>query len=97
MILRPIPKFTRKEYLLILRSIANRTPKDGRKSEKRFLHILRITNSSYLGGEHSVSVGAAIAYHEHYADLSVLQFDAHSDLRDEYEGSNSIMLCNGEN
>ena len=40
-----------------------------------------------LGGEHSVSVGAIQAMSEKYANLSVLQIDAHADLRDEYHGS----------
>ncbi|MCB9362252.1 agmatinase [Candidatus Woesearchaeota archaeon] len=40
-----------------------------------------------LGGEHSVSVGPIRAYKEKYPCLSVLQFDAHTDLRQSYEGS----------
>jgi len=40
-----------------------------------------------LGGEHSVSIGAVKALKEAYPDLSVLQLDAHCDLRDEYHGS----------
>ncbi len=40
-----------------------------------------------LGGEHSVSIGAIRAYAEKYTDLSVLQLDAHADLRKEYHGS----------
>ncbi len=40
-----------------------------------------------LGGEHSVSVGAIKALHDRYADLTVLQIDAHADLRDDYHGS----------
>lgn len=39
-----------------------------------------------LGGEHSISYGAIKAAKESYPDLSVLQFDAHSDLRDAYHG-----------
>ena len=39
-----------------------------------------------LGGEHSVSYAPIKAYHEKYPNLSVLQFDAHADLRDGYEG-----------
>lgn len=46
-----------------------------------------------LGGEHSVSVGAISAYSEEYKDLSVLQLDAHTDLRDEYEGSKYNHAC----
>jgi agmatinase len=37
-----------------------------------------------VGGEHSVSSGAVKAVHEAYPDLSVLQIDAHSDMRDAY-------------
>lgn len=45
-----------------------------------------------LGGEHSVAIGAVKAINSFYKDLyyndiTVLQLDAHSDLRDEYEGS----------
>jgi len=40
-----------------------------------------------LGGEHSVSIGAVRAAKEIYPNLSVLHFDAHYDLRDEYFGS----------
>ncbi|HRI85478.1 MAG TPA: agmatinase [Ignavibacteria bacterium] len=40
-----------------------------------------------LGGEHSVSTAPVKAHFEKYSDLSVLQFDAHSDFREEYEGS----------
>lgn len=40
-----------------------------------------------LGGEHSISFGAVRALREKYQGLSVLQFDAHADLRDSYQGS----------
>lgn len=40
-----------------------------------------------LGGEHSVAVGAVQAHADKYKKLSVLQLDAHSDLRPEYHGS----------
>ncbi len=40
-----------------------------------------------LGGEHSLSVGSVKAVKEIYPNLSVLQLDAHYDLRDEYFGS----------
>ena len=40
-----------------------------------------------LGGEHSVSVGAIQAMAESYDNLSVLQMDAHADLRDSYHDS----------
>jgi len=40
-----------------------------------------------LGGEHSVSAPIIKAHHEKYEDLSVLQIDAHADLRDTYDGT----------
>jgi agmatinase len=54
-------------------------------AEKKFL----VT----LGGEHSVSVGAIQAYSEVYQNLTVLQLDAHSDMRPEYEGSRYNHAC----
>lgn len=40
-----------------------------------------------LGGEHSISLGAVRALAKRYKELSVLQLDAHLDLRDEFEGT----------
>ncbi|HBC79457.1 MAG TPA: agmatinase [Bacteroidales bacterium] len=40
-----------------------------------------------IGGNHTVSIGSAKAFSEHFSNLSILQLDAHSDLRQEYEGS----------
>lgn len=40
-----------------------------------------------LGGEHSLSIGSVKAFKEFYPNISVLQLDAHHDLRDEYFGS----------
>lgn len=38
-----------------------------------------------LGGDHSVSIGVIQAHLEAYPNLSILQLDAHADLRDSYE------------
>ncbi|MFH1255539.1 MAG: agmatinase [bacterium] len=46
-----------------------------------------------LGGEHSISIGAIQAHAEKFPDMSVLQLDAHSDLRDEYHGSKYNHAC----
>ncbi|HBS86237.1 MAG: agmatinase [Bacteroidetes bacterium GWF2_38_335] len=46
-----------------------------------------------LGGEHSVSIGSILAFNEHVENLSVLQIDAHTDLRNEYEGSTFNHAC----
>jgi agmatinase len=40
-----------------------------------------------LGGDHLVAIGAIRAHARRYPGLSVLQLDAHADLREEYEGA----------
>ena len=40
-----------------------------------------------LGGEHSVSAPIIRAHAERFHDVSILQIDAHADLRDEYDGT----------
>ncbi len=40
-----------------------------------------------LGGEHSISAPVVRAFREKFPRLSVLQIDAHADLRDSYEGT----------
>jgi agmatinase len=46
-----------------------------------------------VGGNHTVSIGSAKAFSEHFTDLSILQLDAHTDLRPEYEGSRYNHAC----
>jgi len=46
-----------------------------------------------VGGEHSLTVGAVSAVLERYPSVSVLQLDAHADLRDEYEGTGFSHAC----
>ncbi len=46
-----------------------------------------------FGGEHSVSIGAIRAHFEAYDNLTVLQLDAHADLRPTYEGSKCNHAC----
>jgi agmatinase len=40
-----------------------------------------------LGGEHSISAPVIKAHKDKYPKLSVLQIDAHADLRDQYDGT----------
>ena len=40
-----------------------------------------------LGGEHSLTTGPVRAAQRTFGDIGVLQFDAHADLRDRYEGT----------
>jgi agmatinase len=46
-----------------------------------------------IGGNHTVSIGAIKAFSEHFKNLSVLQLDAHADLRQVYEGSRLNHAC----
>ncbi len=46
-----------------------------------------------IGGEHSVSIGAFRAVSSFYPRFSILQLDAHSDMRDTYEGSAYNHAC----
>jgi agmatinase len=54
-------------------------------SEKKFPVI--------IGGNHTVSIGAIKAFSEHFENLTVLQLDAHADLRQVYEGSQFNHAC----
>lgn len=46
-----------------------------------------------LGGEHSLSPFAVSAFACKFKNLSVLQLDAHADLRDSYKGSRNNHAC----
>lgn len=46
-----------------------------------------------IGGEHSVSIGAIQAAAQKFDDITILQIDAHADLRQEYEGSPFNHAC----
>ena len=49
-----------------------------------------------LGGEHSISIGIVKSFNKKFKNLSVLQLDAHADLRDEYENSKFNHACVGQ-
>src|SRR2546421_9470468 len=40
-----------------------------------------------IGGEHSISAPVIRAHAENYSNISILQIDAHADLRDTYDGT----------
>lgn len=48
---------------------------------------------TFFGGEHAVSIGIIKAFYEKYPGLSVLQLDAHTDLRPSYLGSPYNHAC----
>lgn len=56
-------------------------------------YIKRNKFVTIFGGEHSISIGTIRAFNECYNNLTVLQLDAHADLRKEYQGSKCNHAC----
>lgn len=46
-----------------------------------------------LGGEHTITLEAILAFKEKFNSFSVLQFDAHSDLRNSFKGNKFSHAC----
>ncbi len=65
------------------------------KLESRVDEIARFKNKTLfvVGGEHSLTQACFAPYSRLYPNLSVLHFDAHADLRSEYEGSEHNHAC----
>ena len=65
--------------------------------EDVYNRILSLLNDNkfpvIIGGNHTVSIGSVKAFSEYFDDLTVLQLDAHTDLRQEYEGSELNHAC----
>jgi agmatinase len=63
-------------------------------TEKALTHIEEFTKQildadkvpCMIGGEHLVTLGSVRAVAKQYPDLHIIQFDAHTDLRDDYLG-----------
>lgn len=65
-------------------------------SQVREMTKLHLKNNKFpiiLGGEHSVSIGSMDVVAENFPKLSVLQIDAHADLRADYKGSKYNHAC----
>ncbi|PJC08464.1 MAG: agmatinase, partial [Flavobacteriaceae bacterium CG_4_9_14_0_8_um_filter_34_30] len=71
-------------------------------SPEKMVDVVHKTTKSYIqqekfvtifGGEHSVSIGTIRAFNECFEDLTVVQIDAHADLRPEYDGSACNHAC----
>ena len=56
-------------------------------------HLIAQKIPVILGGEHSITPYAVKALAEKHKDLSVLQLDAHADLRDSYKGNKNNHAC----
>lgn len=57
----------------------------------RHLKLNKFT--TVFGGEHSVSIPCIRAFRQHYGQLTVLQLDAHTDLRPSYQGTPYNHAC----
>jgi agmatinase len=66
-------------------------------SEDVYYRILTLLSENkfpvIIGGNHTVSIGAIKAFAEYFDNLTVLQLDAHADLRQVYEGSGLNHAC----
>ena len=56
-------------------------------------YIKRNKFVTLFGGEHSLSIGSIRAFNECFDNLTVLQIDAHADLRKEYQGTPYNHAC----
>lgn len=77
-------------------------PVSENSSPEKMVEAVHKTTKNYInqgkfvtlfGGEHSISIGSIRAFNECFSDLTVLQIDAHADLRAEYEGSTCNHAC----
>ena len=84
------------------KGIFTEDPIGGETSTTEMIEAVRQTVQDYLerdqftvviGGEHSVSLGSVKAHANHFKNLSVLQLDAHADLREAYNGSKYNHAC----
>lgn len=58
---------------------------------KKYLDLKKFV--TIFGGEHSISIGNIRAFNESFNDLTVLQIDAHADLRTDYLGTKYNHAC----
>jgi len=65
--------------------------------ERTYFHTRQLLSKdkflTFFGGEHSISIGIIKAFYEHFTNLTVLQIDAHTDLRPTYLGSTYNHAC----
>lgn len=85
-----------------LNGIATLPPLDSRGTPEEVIGRVRDEVASQLeggryvvtlGGEHSIAAGAIGAHVAACPEIGIIQFDAHADLREEYEGSSWNHAC----
>ena len=74
---------------------------NGKTAEEMFRKVYEKTKEllktnkflTFFGGEHSISIGVIKAFYETYPNITILQLDAHADLRPEYMGTPYNHAC----
>lgn len=65
--------------------------------DSTYTHAKELLNTgkflTFFGGEHSISIGLIKAHYEHFENLTILQIDAHADLRPDYLGTPYNHAC----
>lgn len=80
----PVPDRKTQEYLCMVNDACRQMNDYVYESVSEILEKGKI--SAVVGGDHSVAFGSVRAHCEKYENLGLLQFDAHADLREAYEG-----------
>ncbi len=83
--------FEKGKGICTLHSIDFKNLKEKKAHDSIYKNVKRLIDDGKfvvtLGGEHSISTAPIKAHFDSYKNLSILHFDAHSDLREEYEGT----------
>jgi agmatinase len=74
---------------------------NGETAEEMFSNVYSKTKEllktgkflTFFGGEHSISIGIIKAHYEAFPDITILQLDAHADLRPSYMGTPYNHAC----
>lgn len=65
--------------------------------DKVYIKVKKLLNDRkfvvLIGGEHTISLGSIKAHAEHYPSISILHLDAHTDMRNSYEGNRYSHAC----
>ena len=82
--------------LPLLEPLASGPEEMGKRLEHATKQILKLRKFPIvLGGDHSITLGIVKALTAEHKTLSVLQLDAHADLRDSYQGTKYSHACAG--
>jgi len=79
---------------LLLSDSGDKVAEDFTEIERAISQLLEKGEQSVsLGGDHSVTYPILKAFARHYPELTIVHFDAHPDLYDEFDGSRMSHAC----